>query len=353
MRQVRRGFTLIELLVVVAIIAVLIALLLPAVQAAREAARRSQCVNNLKQIGLAIHNYISTHDALPPSGGWCSAGGCPLRTDSPQTASMKVRILPFMEQQQLFNAYNFMFGDYGYNYFDYYGPVANQSVGATQINSFLCPSDKNPGNTGNYKSGGNPNYDSGRKMGVSNYLTNAGTERRYNGSNVVTGPAWWLGNNNSIGRMVALASVTDGTSNTAVFSEIVKGLSGENQPGLNLVYSNPAALGSGKSNLADSQACQAITTTTGAWDYKGEYWTQQDMGRGGTYNHINPPNTKACHAGGGGYDGQVGASSKHPGGVNVLMLDGSVKFVKDSVKYETWQAIATIAKGEVVSADSL
>ena len=112
--RVRRGFTLIELLVVIAIIAVLIALLLPAVQSAREAARRSQCVNNLKQIGLSIHNYHSTNDALPPGGEVRSGGkaggynfsGADAWSNGPQNFGMKVRLLPYMEQQPLYNAVN-------------------------------------------------------------------------------------------------------------------------------------------------------------------------------------------------------------------------------------------------------
>src|SRR6187399_591117 len=104
-----RGFTLIELLVVIAIIAVLIALLLPAVQAAREAARRSQCVNNLKQLGLAVHNYISSNDIIPPAGGWNNTNP---NNFCWQNQSMKARILPFMEMTALYNAINFNFGVY-------------------------------------------------------------------------------------------------------------------------------------------------------------------------------------------------------------------------------------------------
>ena len=116
-----RGFTLIELLVVIAIIAVLIALLLPAVQAAREAARRSQCVNNLKQVGLALHNYVSSNDTVPPAGGYLN-----LPTyNGPQNASALVRVLPDMEQMAAYNAYNFMLGDYGVNFLGGYGPSAN------------------------------------------------------------------------------------------------------------------------------------------------------------------------------------------------------------------------------------
>src|SRR4051812_13791624 len=128
----RRGFTLIELLVVIAIIAVLIALLLPAVQAAREAARRMQCTNNLKQIGLAIHNYIQSNEAIPPCGG---NGSYPA---VPQHASDKVRMLGFLEQQPLQNAYNFMLGD---RFDGTAGEPQNATVWSTRVNAFLCPSD--------------------------------------------------------------------------------------------------------------------------------------------------------------------------------------------------------------------
>src|SRR5262245_14731776 len=122
MKPPPRGFTLIELLVVIAIIAVLIALLLPAVQAAREAARRAQCVNNLKQIGLAVHNYAQANDTIPPSGSWCCPGtvsyggatGYPgYGSSQVQGCSMKVRLLASLEQQAAYNAYNFAVGDVG------------------------------------------------------------------------------------------------------------------------------------------------------------------------------------------------------------------------------------------------
>src|SRR4051812_43436788 len=127
MKGRRRGFTLIELLVVIAIIAVLIALLLPAVQAAREAARRSQCINNLKQLGLAVMNYESGNGALPPTS-WLPGSG------KGNDFSMKARLLPFMEQQAAFNALNM----------SYYGTDSrNWTVETMTINTFLCPSDGN------------------------------------------------------------------------------------------------------------------------------------------------------------------------------------------------------------------
>src|SRR5262249_4340490 len=127
----RRGFTLIELLVVIAIIAVLIALLLPAVQAAREAARRTQCVNNLKQLGLSVQNYHDINGSLPPTGNnpTVTAG-----VGATNDFSMKARILPFMEQQAVWNAFNQSFA---------YNASQNQTPTSTTINAFLCPSDSN------------------------------------------------------------------------------------------------------------------------------------------------------------------------------------------------------------------
>jgi prepilin-type N-terminal cleavage/methylation domain-containing protein/prepilin-type processing-associated H-X9-DG protein len=341
----RRAFTLIELLVVIAIIAVLIALLLPAVQAAREAARRSQCVNNLKQLGLALHNYVSSNDTLPPAGGVDTAG----KTASalvPQNASSKVRLLGFIEQQALYNAYNFMVGDIFST-----GRFLNFTVAGTQVGSFLCPSDPNPGNTGTVYQ-----VTTSLHVGCSNYPVNGGSNRQYYGGKT-NGTAWWLGGNSSFGNKVTLASVVDGTSNTAVFSEFIKGSSGPNPPktaGKGVDY-QIASLNNG-SPQADVSVCQNSKTL--AWDFRGEYWSEQDSGRGGgPYYHVMPPNKKACDTSGPGAtsmvpDSFIGPSSFHSGGVNVAMLDGSVKFIKDSVSLQTWLAIGTVNGGEVISSDS-
>ena len=178
-RARRLAFTLIELLVVIAIIGVLIALLLPAVQAAREAARRAQCTNNLKQLGLAVANYESSNGCLPPSGGWNGTVGG-VNNLVYQFYSMKMRLLPYMEQQPLYNANNFMLAPSCYrtdnNHITDYlnGKYANQTVAGTKITTFLCPSDTSPGNASAFIGT--------IIVGVSNYPNNVGTERRYNGS---------------------------------------------------------------------------------------------------------------------------------------------------------------------------
>jgi len=340
----RRGFTLIELLVVIAIIAVLIALLLPAVQSAREAARRSQCVNNLKQLGLAVQNYHDVNGCIAPSGQYNVGYNDPLGR-APLNFSMKTRLLPFLEQTPIYNAINFSYS--AYVYAD--GTDANLTAASAQISSFLCPSDMAVGNAGGYSAG-------------TNYPNSAGLNRYYNGWEC-DGPAWYLGNDANLKRVQSIATVTDGTSNTAIFSEYVKGsgrgITNKSKNGRGMVYNGTSAVdafdGQPDPNYKHYQDCRTNGTTM-IWDYKGERWIEHSSARGGVYHHINPPNQKSCAFGSGNVttvDTNTAASSNHSGGVNVCMMDGSVKFVKDTVNIQTWYAIATTQGGEVVSADAL
>jgi prepilin-type N-terminal cleavage/methylation domain-containing protein/prepilin-type processing-associated H-X9-DG protein len=333
------GFTLIELLVVIAIIAVLIALLLPAVQSAREAARRVQCTNQLKQIGLAMHQYITDNDVLPPTGGIDRMGNTIGTGRVQQNSSIHLRLTNYLEHRDVYDAYNFMLGDVVSGN----SVPANTTVMSTAIAGYLCPSDGNPGSYETLVIGYSVN------VTCVNYAVNAGTNRSYS-AGVVNGVAWWLGGNPSFGSRVGFTAVCDGTSNTAAFSEWIKGKSGQNAPGPNLVYQIPRlAFGGPQQDIA---ACQAATTPL--WDFKGEYWTLQDTGRGGPYYHIMPPNKSSCSvtADYGVIDSFIAASSFHHGGVNVLFMDGSVRFIKDTIDQAIWLALGTRAGGEVVSADS-
>jgi prepilin-type N-terminal cleavage/methylation domain-containing protein/prepilin-type processing-associated H-X9-DG protein len=365
----RKGFTLIELLVVIAIIGVLISLLLPAVQAAREAARRSQCVNNLKQIGLALHNYLSSNgDTMPPST--CD----PIINtgkDSGQNESALARLLPYMEQTAVYNSINFNFAARWNSFFlssdpnppdidAAAGPAGIPQMTATtsQIKIFLCPSDPNPGGSGHFSINGQS-----RLVAQSNYPINIGLNRRLNNWRT-NGPTYVASNWDGAFPTVTLASFVDGTSNTAVFSEWVKGPA-QGSPwkdGLGGVYTGPSSLYPQSSEqgpytllgeYTSAQACDRNGLVQN-WGWKGEWWIY-----GGTmiYSHTTLPNRRACAYSDVGQDGrgsitQAGASSLHPGGVNVLFGDGSVKFIKSTINYIPWYALATVNGGEAIDASS-
>ncbi len=338
--RIRHAFTLIELLVVIAIIAVLIALLLPAVQAAREAARRSQCVNNLKQLGLAIQNYTDTNGALPPASSTLGTTVKGIMSN----LSKKPRILPFMEQNALYNSLNMAYNQ---------ETAQNATNLCTMINTFNCPSDgNNPSAT--YAVNGVGTL----PIAYTSYPDNLGTIHTNNGGQY-DGPAYDLGVP-TYGPTLTLASITDGTSNTASWSEIVRGKGGTTTQGKNQVYSMTIPLPSANTYVALAtylNNCK-VSTTLANFDFKGRIWGTDYAAQGGGYSHIMTPNLKACV-----FQGQtqplqytpmcVGASSFHPGGVNVGFLDGSVKFMKDSVSQQTWWAVATKAGGEVIDGASL
>jgi prepilin-type N-terminal cleavage/methylation domain-containing protein/prepilin-type processing-associated H-X9-DG protein len=345
---VPRGFTLIELLVAIAIIAVLIALLLPAVQAAREAARRSQCVNNLKQMGIALHNYHDALGSFPPGHlgtGWNDWG--PL-----------VMLLPYVEQGPLYNAINFA------NTGRAAAPGNNRenvTIFTMTVNAYQCPSDQDRLNATVSLNGSNVLY------GHQNYSGNAGNAPHsfYDNSkhNAANGVMFGV----TAGKPVAVRDVLDGTSNTAAWSEKVKGFgSGSNnaydvsRPS-STVFSLTVNTGATGNTFQDAipndyyNRCKALNVATSALATgaiaQGTYWWDGHP-ETGLYNHVMPPNTWSCNDNNVNDAAASTASSRHSGGANVCMCDGSVRFVKATISPTTWWALGSRNFGEVISADS-
>jgi prepilin-type N-terminal cleavage/methylation domain-containing protein/prepilin-type processing-associated H-X9-DG protein len=337
----RYGFTLIELLVVIAIIAVLIALLLPAVQAAREAARRAQCVNNLKQIGLACHNYMDTWGALPPGENYGAL--------NPNSA-----ILPFLEQVAIYNAINFNLGDRWI-----WTNNATLTVGRARVNGYVCPSEI-------YTAINNDGYN----FWGANYAWNSGFWYPMNRS--------WDG---IFGRTydddgtvqpfkpttISMASIVDGSSNTLLNAEVAQGPDANASAPRTKVSDcytiagiTPGTTGATSAQVTTVlQQCNAINWQTSpipwtnTWRYKGYPWLEGSIWRN-WFNTIRSPNQTCCTM-----DGiswwyiMKPPSSYHPGVANAAMCDGSVKAFKESVNAQVWAALGTRAGGEVISADAL
>jgi prepilin-type N-terminal cleavage/methylation domain-containing protein/prepilin-type processing-associated H-X9-DG protein len=370
------GFTLIELLVVIAVITLLIGLLLPAVQAAREAARRMQCVNNLKQLGLAVHNYHQSHNVLPPTTmflgptndlgwGWNS--------------TWATLLLPNLEQTPLYNAFNFSVSAND-------GGVCmamNSTVNYFALPFMLCPSDRQKVRPNNPWA---PSSYAGNHGGPGPIRNWSGTIVEFYtvappGSKLLPpGTPWW-GADSNLG-FFGFEGVSDGTSTTALFSEHLLGNStfdpnpvaggASARRGIYLVnipYGNYALgpnvnSGNVQAALQGLAVCNGIPGGTQAdgtswllgfsWSLGFPWhWMNND------YNHYNTPNRYSCLnptappiQGWGGMTGMGTATSDHPGGVNVCMTDGSVKFIKDTIAPQTWWALGSRNGGEIVSADS-
>jgi prepilin-type N-terminal cleavage/methylation domain-containing protein/prepilin-type processing-associated H-X9-DG protein len=313
----RRAFTLIELLVVIAIIAVLIALLLPAVQAAREAARRSQCVNNLKQMGIALHNYHDVQGKFPsgrPGNAFALAGG------DFNAASGFVSLLAYMEQTPLYNAWNFslVFGVTNGTGGQVANALVNTTVASSRVNIFNCPSDTSAP-TVDLSGTGRNDIPKVAGLSTSSYAFMAGT----------FGPPNTQANKDSNNGFAhycvkgpnSIVNILDGTSNTLAVGET------SYNDGIYPAGTNNAAAGS-----------------FNAWSVNLR-WSSNFR------SSVNPPNTPPNQ--GAFRDGVTNGAfgSRHPGGLNFLFADGSVHFLKNTVNLFVYQSLSTIAGGEVISSD--
>ena len=328
-RRPQRAFTLIELLVVIAIIAILIGLLLPAVQKVREAAARVQCANNLKQLGLAAHNY---HDVLGrfPHGSENAAIWGP---------SPHAYLLPVIEQG---NVQALMTQTFAHGSTSQGGTgqqVTNHEAGSTaRPKIFACPSD--------------PFTYPGLVYGFTNYHTNygrwVGLQNQWDGV---------FGTNftpyGSIPRMDAtrIVTITDGTSNTLMFAEVANGIGGNptqrdqrrdcySAPALPFNTNNPAAL------RATLLAIDWRTAGNLGWNWRGYPWREGSIWRNG-FNTLLGPNKPCYRPGGEWWQLVTPASSYHTGGVNACMADGSVRFFSDNVNPDAWTAAGSRSGGEV------
>ena len=329
-----RGFTLIELMVVIAIIAVLIALLLPAVQAAREAARRAQCTGNLKQIGLALHNYHATWNCFPV-GFLYPTGPVPSTTSVSQYRwSVPSQMLPYIEQAPLFNAINFNL------------PLASKPTGAasafwpfepanatavsTRLSVFLCPSDAAPA----------PFPD----LGPTNYAFCTGSG--INGGDATGADGVFI-----LGPAITIAQITDGTSNTAAASESLLGIAGPYTQTTSTPVPYPLARAFARVANPPLSDAACATAPSGWLLNKGAGWFDGDY-LNTLYNHHFTPNDRRADCITYHNPGWRAARSLHPGGVNVLIADGSIRFFKDSIGPALWQALATRNGGEVMDDSS-
>ncbi len=334
----RRGFTLIELLVVIAIIGVLIALLLPAVQAAREAARRSQCANNLKQIGIAIHNYLTAHGVFPPgriNGHVAGMGNC---------WGAYAQLLPFMDQKPAHDALNF-----------HLAPdidPANYTAAEIFIGMFLCPTD-------------GPITRAQEHFGMHNYLLNVGTTY-----SAVQAPASPLAGvpdglffENSA---VTPATITDGLSTTVAVAETTRSDPGRGSADpLNgfVITGNNGSSGPPITDDASYRSLCLVATPPGFQLTRGSKWHYGAPGHS-LYNHRRAPNDAQTDCRGGlphsnrsdplwnWLSLNIASRSRHPGGVNALAADGHVRFSKSTTSLGVWQALGSRNGGEVISADA-
>ncbi|HTN00410.1 MAG TPA: DUF1559 domain-containing protein [Planctomycetaceae bacterium] len=324
----RGGFTLIELLVVIAIIAILIALLLPAVQQAREAARRTQCKNNLKQIGLALHNYHDTFNRFPSQGYYAAnIGG----TWQPRNHTWCSMILPYIDQAPLYNLTNFSLPVWAQPS----GlPTANQQIVASQLSAFRCPSDAGIGDPPG----------SNRNIAITNY-------------SAAEGYHWWNESTSAIGGIFTgpqhtkMGDIIDGTSNTLLIGETC-GLGYKNGP------QNTTGTGILRVGLGEAVTRSAFVAST--------FTRAVHQGDNGNWKHPDGSAIGGWFLGGGPHHYAPifmyawgintewpGAGSTHTGGAHFLMADGTVRFFSQNINFQVYGGLNTKSGNEVEVSSAL
>jgi prepilin-type N-terminal cleavage/methylation domain-containing protein len=300
MKMRSRAFTLVELLVVIAIIGILIALLLPAVQAAREAARRMSCSNNLKQIGIAMHNYHDAHKSLPVGCYSCCWG------------TWKVAILPYVEQKALFDRYDHKqkYIDPGHRYSD----SINQPVVSAWIDAYACPSDTPQTPIGTIRS---HNY-------AVNYGNTTWTQTATFNGVTFKGAPFTIANGTA-GRKEAFAfrDIADGLSNTLLVCEVVQG------------------------EGSDLRGFSWWGDASGIETYQGPNSSLPDRIYTPGFCDNTKPRNPPCDVSSSTWPTMFASRSRHPDGVQVCLGDASVRFISDSINIDTWRALSTTQGGEV------
>jgi prepilin-type N-terminal cleavage/methylation domain-containing protein len=307
-----RGFTLVELLVVIAIIGILVAMLLPAVQSAREAARRMQCSNNLKQIGLALHNYHQAHGQFPPGVVWDPASG----SGGPMMATWVGLILPYFEQQNLANIARYDKPNGG-------GPTNawNPPYMGVSLPVMLCPSDSQQPDTdqGTYAKG---NYAGNNGVGPMQPTS----DPLCTGCSIARKPGIFMNNSRT-----RIDDIRDGSTNTIIISELLKGPTDKGWQGVMHYWEGPLYQ-------------HDRTPNSSAADEFRNNWcgpTRDIAPCTGTYN--NHTDTKLI----------LSARSTHVGGVLTVFGDGSVHFISNNIVLTTWQNLSIPSDGNVIDGSSL
>lgn len=344
-RSSRCGLTLVELVVVVAVIALIIAITLPAVQSSREAARRAQCLSQLKQIGAGLLNHASVHGRFPfgvRPDGFTKKG---LEFALPSPLSVHYQLLPYIEQTSLFNAINVPSGSKFPRLGVHVAPVASGPANTTfrdvAVALFLCPSD------------------SGRLKPGSNYRGTIGPNAYCHDGSAPDSLVPEGGGGMFPGlRAVSPRDLTDGASQTVGFSERImgSGASGAFSRRNDIWFTGVALIHFPGTSDEMARVCDALTTNSPVSSaLAGRRWIVGSLHET-LYNHVTAPNSRVPDCGvseslsdeGIMLSGGVAARSAHPGGVNVLMMDGGVRFIGNGVQLQVWRALASRAGGEVL-----